>query len=536
VRVILIYILFLIVPAVTFSQSVVDSVLIGKISYHSAENIYVNFESTTGIEKGDTLYILENYKSKPAILVEYISSKSISGIEINGKNFNKDDEVYALISISSDNLKSPVATGVLVLPDADNEVKQLLNKYEVSKVIEPKVDGRITVQSYSNFTNLGTSYDYQRWRYAFKLNANNIGGSKLSYSQYINFAYRASEWNEVMSNLSQALRIYDLNFRYDFSESTSLWLGRHLNRRVSNLGPVDGIQFASTFKIFTLGLIVGSRPNLSDMGYNSKLFQYGVYLSRYDAIGSRGMNNTLGYFEQTNDYKTDRRFLYFQHSNSAIKNTRIFLSTQIDMFKKVNDKVENKLSLTSLFVSANIRPSRVIAFYLSYDARKNVIYYETFKNFIDSVFDNETRQGFRARITLKPVSKLFFGVNYGYRFRKGDFKPSNNYGGYLTYSMIPIIESGITVSFSQLNSSYLSGNIWSVRLYKDISWGMGFSLGYRNTKYDFVQNIDGVTQESISFNINTRLLNPVYINLTYEGVFESTSSAGRILINLSYRF
>jgi hypothetical protein len=248
------------------------------------------------------------------------------------------------------------------------------------------------------------------------------------------------------------------------------------------------------------------------------------------------MNNTLGYFEQTNDYKTDRRFLYFQHSNSAIKNTRIFLSTQIDMFKKVNDKVENKLSLTSLFVSANIRPSRVIAFYLSYDARKNVIYYETFKNFIDSVFENETRQGFRARITLKPVGKLFFGVNYGYRFRKGDFKPSNNYGGYLTYSMIPIIESGITVSFSQLNSSYLSGNIWSVRLYKDISWGMGFSLGYRNTKYDFVQNIDGVTQESISININTRLLNPVYINLTYEGVFESTNTAGRILINLSYRF
>jgi len=528
--------LFLTLPAVTFSQSIRDSVLIGKISYHSAENIYVNFESTTGIEKGDTLYILRNNRSKPAIQVEFVSSKSISGIEINGEKFNKDDEVYALISISSDNLKLPVETNVVLASDADNEVKQLLNKYKVAKVIEPEVNGRITLQSYSNFTNQGSIYGYQRWRYAFKLNAINIGGSKLSYLQYINFAYKASEWGEISSNLGQALRVYNLALKYDFSGSTSLLLGRHISKRASNLGPVDGLQFETGFSNFSIGLIAGSRPNLSDMGYNSKLFEYGIYLSRFDSLGQRGMFNTLGYFEQTNDSKTDRRFLYFQHSNSAIKNARLFLSTEVDLFKKVNEKTENELSLTSLFISANIRPSRVFTFYLSYDARKNVIYYETFKNFIDSLFENETRQGFRTRITIKPVRNLFLGVNYGYRFRKGDPKPSNNYGGYITYSTIPLIQSGLTFSYSQLNSSFLSGKLWSLRIYKDIRWGLGFSLSYRNTKHQFTQNIEGVTQESVSFSINTNLLNPVYVNLTYEGVFQNTRSSGRILTNISYRF
>jgi len=50
VKVILRYTFFLIIPAVTFSQSIKVSVLTGKISNHSAENVYVKFESTAGIE------------------------------------------------------------------------------------------------------------------------------------------------------------------------------------------------------------------------------------------------------------------------------------------------------------------------------------------------------------------------------------------------------------------------------------------------------------------------------------------------------
>lgn len=248
------------------------------------------------------------------------------------------------------------------------------------------------------------------------------------------------------------------------------------------------------------------------------------------------MNNSLGYFEQTNNSETDRRFIYFQHSNSIVKFTRIFLSTQIDLFKKINAESKNEFSLTSIFVSANIRPSNFISFYLSYDARKNVIYYETFKNFIDSVFENETRQGFRTRVTIKPVRNIFVGANYGYRFRKGDPKPSNNYGGYITYSMIPFIKSGLTLSYSRLFSNYVSGSIWGFRMYKDFQLGLGLSLGYRKTKYQFTQNIEGITEESVSLGINTRLLNPIYVNLTYEGVFQSVISSGRLLLNLSYRF
>jgi len=173
---------------------------------------------------------------------------------------------------------------------------------------------------------------------------------------------------------------------------------------------------------------------------------------------------------------------------------------------------------------------------LSYDARKNVIYYETFKTTLDSIIENETRQGFRTRLTLKPVRNLYFGGDYGYRYRKGDLKPSNNYGGYITYSQIPVIETSATVSFNRLSSSYTEGDIWTASLNRPIVYGFDIMLGYRFTSYKFRTGIDELKQNSVSINLNTYLLRPVLLNFTYEGIFEDTRTSGRLLVNLTYRF
>lgn len=102
--------------------------------------------------------------------------------------------------------------------------------------------------------------------------------------------------------------------------------------------------------------------------------------------------------------------------------------------------------------------------------------------------------------------------------------------------MIPFIKSSLTLSYSRLFTNYVSGSIWGFRIYKDLNLGLSLSLGYRNTKYQFSQNIDDTTEQSVLLGISTRLLNPIYINFTYEGVFQRVVSSGRVLINLSYRF
>ena len=68
-----------------------------------------------------------------------------------------------------------------------------------------------------------------------------------------------------------------LNLSYKFGESARLWFGRYLNRKISNISIVDGAQFEKAFSFLTFGLVAGSRPNYTDFGLNTKLFEYGIY-------------------------------------------------------------------------------------------------------------------------------------------------------------------------------------------------------------------------------------------------------------------
>jgi len=362
----------------------------------------------------------------PALKVEHKSSTSCAGTSITSKKLEANTLLYAFILEKKDeddaNVESAVETLIapVVIPTVASD--EITTKTSLEPI--PTLSGRISVQSYSNFTNNLSSYDYQRWRYTFQLNANRIGSSGFLILTIS--VLHIVQMNGILSHqiFLTALRVYDLAVKYNFNERTLLWLGRHINNKISNIGSIDGLQFETGVNEWTFGAAAGTRPDFNNMEFNSNLFEYGAYVNRADLIAYGDMQNTLGYFEQTNDFNTDRRFLYFQHSNSAIENTRIFLSTEVDLYKKEMGEGKTDFSLTSLFTSVNIRPSDLFSVMLCYDARKNVIYYETFKTLVDSIIENETRQGFRTRLSIKPAQNLYVGGDYGYRYRKGDLKPS----------------------------------------------------------------------------------------------------------------
>lgn len=509
----------------------------GTVTYISAQNVYVKFDNTEGILQGDTLYQKKNNKLLPTMMVRFVSSKSVAGVTIGNIDLKVDDKLFAVIEREIPDPvteESTLPSSITTFPE-ENVLNTTTSSYKRKKR-ESSLSGRFSIQSYSNISNSPYFTDNQRWRYSFSLNARNIGRSRLSFSNYITFAYRADQWTRISDNLGRSLRVYDAALKYDFTQKTSLWLGRHLNRKISNISSIDGLQFETGISQNYFGVVAGSRPNFTDLGFNVKLFEYGVYIGREDSLRYGYMSNTVAFFEQTNDFKTDRRFLYFQHSNSVIPNTNIFVSTEVDMFKQISGVKKNEFQLTSLFASLRYSPSRVISFSLNYDARKNVIYYETFKNFIDSLFENETRQGFNARINIRPLKQVFIGLNGGYRFRKSDLKPAKNFGGYIGYSRIPAVGITPTISYTKLITSYIEGGVAGFRISRDIGNYFDISVYYRNTQYKFYSTIGNMNQNSVSADLSTILFNPVYLSVSYEGIFEKKFTSGRILLDITTRF
>lgn len=510
---------------------------IGEVSYKSSQNIYVKFENTEGISAGDTLFIEQGNKKIPILSVLYISSKSCAGRFINGKDVAVGDKLTAFIDHKEIIMADSTSANIEKIISGNEQPKLKSKKESVFLTGKPDFTGRFSIQSYTNLSNAENYSDFQRWRYSFSFKANEIAGSAFSFTSYFIFTYRADDWQNVKESLGKGLKVYDLALSYTIDKTSILWFGRHLNRRISSINSIDGIQYEKSLENYFTGLIIGSRPNFSDLGFNIKLFEYGLFFGRSDTINSGIMENTFAVFQQTNNSITDRRFIYFQHVSTIIKNTSLFASSEIDLYKKESGTAKNKLTLTSLFISGRYSPVKLISFSLSYDARKNVIYYETFKNFADSILENETRQGLRAGINLKPISNLFIRLDGGYRFRKNDPKPSKNFTGSISYSNVPFIEAAPSISYSKLNSSYLNGNIWGARISKTFfSGNLTGSLNYRLTDYSLTYGSGSLKQSSIILDMGFRILSKLFLNISYESAFENRNSYSRVLADISMHF
>ncbi|MBE0538385.1 MAG: hypothetical protein IH620_01630 [Ignavibacterium sp.] len=531
----IIFLAFLLINNLTAQVDIKE----GKVGYTSSQLVYVSFDNTSGMRVDDTLFIKSKKSLVPVLKIKYLSTSSAACEKILNDEFVAGTAIYSVIKNTkqtveqndSVNTKFPV-----VSVQNPEEVKP--NEEFDSKEIETKISGRYSLQSYSNLSNVNKIGDYQRWRHSLRLGALNIGGSDLSFSMYAMFAYKADEWNSITSNFGKAAKVYDLNLNYRFSQSAQIWVGRYLNRKISNISIVDGVQFENSFSFLTFGLVAGSRPNFSDFGFNTKLFEYGAYLNRRDTVANGLMENTLSLFEQTNDFKTDRRFAYFQHSNNILTNTYLFTSAEIDLYKRDSYNIgKTDLNLTSIFVSTRYTPVREFSFSLSYDARKNVYYYETFKSVSDSVLENELRQGFRARAVVRPLNNVIIGLQYGYRSSKTDVKPSRNYGGNISYTMIPLIESSLVFNYNRLISNYVDGSVYSINLQKSLSaLSSDISIGFRKTDYTFPNNSPKFDEKALLLDFSTSAFYPFSFSFSYEGVFESIRTYGRILFDISTRF
>ncbi|MCU0342772.1 MAG: hypothetical protein MUF28_03000 [Ignavibacterium sp.] len=531
-------ILYLLIAAVSINAQ--QTVKEGKVNYTSSELVYVDFENTDGISIGDTLFNKIKNKYNPALKVKYLSKSSLSGENLTARNIDAGTSIFAFVIIqdSSSNsdiqndLQTVVNTAVIVEPPVNPATD-----FEKKESSLSKTTGRYSLQSYSNFSNNGNSIDYQRWRHSFKFSSQRIGESGFSFSTYAIFAYKADEWNAVSDNLNKALKVYDLNIKYEFDEDAKIVAGRFLNSKISNISTIDGAMVEKSFSSWSFGLVAGSRPDFNDFSFNPKLFEYGGYISKSDKIGTGIMENTISAFNQTNDFKTDRRFLYFQHTNSLIKNIFLFGSAEVDLFKIADSLAQNDFSLTGLFFSARYSPAREFSLNVSYDARRNVIYYETYKSLSQTILENELRQGFRARASFRPITNLFFSLQYGYRNRNGDLKASTNYGANLGYSKIPIIESSANIDFNRINSSYVDGYVYSANLTKSIySLSSDLSLGFRKTIYNFSNGASQLEENSILFDYSINAFRPFSFSISYEGIFESTHSYGRILFDVTTIF
>ena len=520
----------------------VREILTGKISFVSSQNIYVKFSSTEGISAGDTLYKSSSSGVlKPVLSVTNLSSTSCVCTSIANTKFSVSDVISAIKKNSlniktakTDEAKKPDSTPVPVLVAGTKQ-----KKYQDDR--KQRINGSISAYSYTSFSNTKAPGS-TRLRYNINLNALNIADSKFSVESYISFNHKAGDWTLVKKDIFNALKIYSLSVKYDINKSASISVGRKINPKISNIGAMDGIQIEKSFGNFSVGLLGGTRPKFTDYGFDSKLIQYGAYLA-YGSVTSNSYNqSSLAFMQQTNNGKTDRRFLYFQHSNSLLKNLYFMGTFEVDLYKLKSDSLnnyipQNTFDITGLYLSLRYKITKQLSLTGAYDERKNVIFYETYKTFMDRILESEMRQTLRLQVDYRVSNRIRIGVQSGYRSLKSDPKPTRNIYGYLSYSQIPGVKISLMLSGTYLETSYLKSRIYGGSLSRDFFNGKLYSsLGYHYYEYNYPESIMNTIQNIGEMNISWQLTRTMSFSANYEGTLENNNQYHMVYLQIRKRF
>lgn len=516
----------------------------GTVTYFTSQNVYVKFLSAKEIKPGDKIFLRKDSVLIPVISVENCSSISCVGKSIGEVKLKVGDKVIALVpkekeSVVQEIIKAEPARSATEVTGSGSSTTQ-----KSPSERKQEVKGRILFSSYSNFSG-SSGNDSHRLRYTLSMDITNIADSRFSFESYVSFSHKLNDWAPIKANIFNGLKIYGLNLKYELGKTTTIFVGRKINPNISSLGAIDGLLVESNYKHFYWGAVAGFRPDYTDYGFNSGLFEYGGYFGHTLQNKNGRMQTSVALFEQTNSGKKDRRFAYFQHDNSLIKNVNLFISSELDLFKLVKNQTPtdssyiatNDLVLTSLYLSVNYRPFKKLSISGSYDNRRNVIYIETFKSYLDQLLEDATRQGVQLRINYRPITFMNVGVSTSYRDRTKDLHATKNTNGFLTYSQIPGIKVSATLSANLLQTSYIKGSIYGLRLDKDfLSGKLNAGLNYRYVDYQYQNSTGSLKQHIGEAELSYQVSRKFSFSVDYEGTFEKPTNYHSIYLSVIKRF
>ena len=502
----------------------------GTISYLSKNKVYIRFNDTKSMKIGDTLTVWQDEKWKKALVIESLSSQSCVSQAILTITFTIGDKIRTT-------LKEITATKKII-PDAikpDLSVKETAVKKDSLTKPKQRIESRLSIAT--NGSRDKNARDFDRVRTTATLDIDNIRDSKFSLESYVNYTHKLG--TPINDSTFQAdFKIYSMALSYASENGIVLSMGRKMNNHLANMGAIDGLQIEKKFKKLTLGAFGGTRPDNQDYSFNSNLGQFGGYMAHEIVTSNGPIQTSIAFAEQKYFSATDRRFIYFQHSNAWIKKLQFFYSIECELFQNINQIKTNRFNLTSTYFSLRYKPSNKISFTTSYDNRKNIIYYETYRSYIEQLINQETRQGFRLQMNYRILPLINLSLSSFYRFQSNRPDPTKNYFANLSFSQIPKLKASFNMNFNYMNTYYFSGSILGTSITKDLFKGLvSTELSYRKVDYRFFNKDQGTLNQHIwGFSLNIYGKKRISLMVSYEGTYEPNVQYGRYYLSLTKRF
>lgn len=502
----------------------------GQVTFRTSDNIYLKFPDTDLIQKGDTVYVETEGFFKPCLIVFQKSSVSVIAKSLECK-LNVGDPVFVFSKRAvAETEKEPVKKKVLTEDNQPLQQKSAAKKKETDVI-----RGSLSINNYST---ISESDFYSRSVGRLSLSTTPLDGKKLSFRTLARFRQNRQGGGDQKS--FGKLYLYEFAADYQLNKSIKVTGGRFINSKMLSVGAIDGLKVQYEGKSGFTGIIAGTRPDPYSYGFNANLLQIGVFGGMYHGASKYAFSN-IGFIEQINGGKTDRRYLYVQHQSTLSKTLNLFVSSELDLYQK--DSLgfgQMKSRLSNLYFSLNFRPISSLSLMASYDVRRNFILYESFEEELDRLLrDDPYRTGLRLRASYRINKKIRIGVSGSKRVQSDHKNEFSNVTGFLNFSKIPGISGRAQFMVAENKNSFLKYRSLLARYSNDLMDNkLSISPYFRFITYDYFsrENYNSINQTYAGLDTGLDLAKKTNLRLLYDISFREKIITHRFNINITNRF
>jgi hypothetical protein len=507
-----------------------------RIKYISAENVYLDGGSYDGLAAGDTLVVRRTGRPDAYLRIHYISESS-----------------SACILLTPESGLETNHTAVLLTVHAPPALRQQRTTQRPPPRFTPAGPPKAAVPGKRFRTRTVGSASIQWYQVrdlsAFGFNVRQPSG-RLSlkirnlWREGLNFDVRFRSRQELRSYRLErpdvrvwSNRLYTLLLSYDLPGAPWQWqTGRIVSNRLSGLGVIDGLVLERRlWRNGSLGFIGGAAPKWYYGSFTPSFRKTGVFASLHSGESVlRQWESTWAFAGEYNGTLISREFFYIQNQ-IRLDRVLIYQSTDLDWNRNWRlERAGRRLSLTSLYMNADVKVSKWLNAGFSYDDRRQVLTLEQ-RSLADSLLDAALRVGMRGRMRIQLPEGMSIFADAGLRDEAGQKRRSRSWSGGFSKTGLFWRSTSINAYSTSFSNTQITGRYESVRLNQTIRGIHSVSAGYSHSLYEMKSMAIARHTHRVQFDASIQMPSRFFISEQIEYAWGAEGPGYHLFMEFGYR-
>ncbi|MEW6411738.1 MAG: hypothetical protein AB1483_04595 [Candidatus Zixiibacteriota bacterium] len=428
------------------------------VTYISAEGVYLDGGLSSGFDVDDTVAFI---RDKKTIAIGFVTKVAEYAAATEVAHQTCPVQVGDIAARISDVPRLTLTSTAAFVEPARAPHPEATSTINQKPGPPPHLRGSISFENYYHNDLTDTDYDRTQPGVKTKLEIENITGDVSFKMRHRTRLYHRSKAYSIGQDTDEWIhQVYELGFFHEVEGSKAEWaIGRVLSPYVRGIGYVDGGYLAHQIhRNFKIGLAGGTAPDMVSSEPNFDRRKFGLFAAfETGAYQTRRLAFTAAVSTEYDRSTVSRDFLYFQATFSKYQLLSLYQSVEIDFNRDWRyDKTGDRFTFTNYYANATINITKDASVFFSYDARKNIRYFETMDT-PDSLFNDDYHQGIRAGLNLRFTDRISFRGNAGIRFRDGLPEDNRFVSATLRLSRFPLPKHSMTLMMSIVETQFTTG-------------------------------------------------------------------------------